>query len=616
MRSIPREIAAASMHDKPTTSEQQSPADIAREAFRRLAIQRVAPTPEAYRQVYDEVAGTQGQPSAEKVLTNFVASLANGPSELARFAHRLTDSLKMRDWGDYDKHLKQLVEKHLILPVATEHTEASANTAASTTPAPDNAGAKDSVAPTPPLKTGSIPLVDDIAPLPAKRISIPLVDDIAPPRPKSASIQLVDDIDAPDQSGQGQTLEAPAPVFNDTQLTRMLREMLVRTLTLAVPSLLQGTPELTTESESLAIAISGARTRQGLTEIETRFKQFCFRIEMKSGDVAEEQELLLRLFKLLIENIGELVEDDSWLNGQIANVQEMLSGPINYASLIDATRSLKEVIYKQSLLKHSLAEAKARVKDMMMTVIDRLGAVATSTGDYHKKIEGYSQKISRAKGVGDLNQVLDDMLRDTRNAQEDTLRSQHDMIAARREVQAAETRIHELESELTQMSELAREDQLTGSLNRRGLDDFLEHEFARSERKKTPLCVALLDLDDFKRLNDTHGHSAGDGALIHLVQVIKTALRTMDIVARFGGEEFVIVLPHTPLEAAVQTVTRVQRELTKQIFMYNNERLLITFSAGVALRKSGEEQTALIARADEALYKAKKAGKNRVVSAD
>jgi diguanylate cyclase len=66
----------------------------------------------------------------------------------------------------------------------------------------------------------------------------------------------------------------------------------------------------------------------------------------------------------------------------------------------------------------------------------------------------------------------------------------------------------------------------------------------------------------------------------------------------------------------MQTVTRVQRELTKQIFMYNNERLLITFSAGVALRKSGEEQTALIARADEALYKAKKAGKNRVVSAD
>jgi diguanylate cyclase len=611
MRSIPREIAAASMQDKPTTSEQQSPADIAREAFRRLAIQRVAPTPEAYRQVYDEVAGTQGQPSAEKVLTNFVASLANGPSELARFAHRLTDSLKMRDWGDYDKHLKQLVEKHLIPPAAAEHAEASAHAAT-----PANAGVKDSVAPTPPLKTGSIPLVDDIAPLPTKRISIPLVDDIAPPRPKSASIPLVDDIDAPDQSSQGQAPEVPAPVFNDTQLTRMLRDMLVRTLTLAVPSLLQGTPELTTESESLAIAISDARTRQGLTEIETRFKQFCFRIEMKSGDVAEEQELLLRLFKLLIENIGELVEDDSWLSGQIANVQEMLSGPINYASLIDATRSLKEVIYKQSLLKHSLAEAKARVKDMMITVIDRLGAVATSTGDYHKKIENYSQKISRAKGVGDLNRVLDDMLRDTRNAQEDTLRSQHDMIAARREVQAAETRIHELESELTQMSELAREDQLTGSLNRRGLDDFLEHEFARSERKKSPLCVALLDLDDFKRLNDTHGHSAGDGALIHLVQVIKTALRTMDIVARFGGEEFVIVLPHTPLEAAVQTVTRVQRELTKQIFMYNNERLLITFSAGVALRKSGEEQTALIARADEALYKAKKAGKNRVISAE
>jgi diguanylate cyclase len=190
------------------------------------------------------------------------------------------------------------------------------------------------------------------------------------------------------------------------------------------------------------------------------------------------------------------------------------------------------------------------------------------------------------------------------------------MIAARQDVQAAENRIQELEKQLEEMSELVREDQLTGSLNRRGLDDVFEREFARSERRNSPLCIALLDLDDFKRLNDTYGHTAGDEALIHLVRVVKDTLRTMDVIGRFGGEEFLIVLPDTPMEEAAQTVTRVQRELTKRIFMHNNEKLLITFSAGVALRKPGEEPTALIQRADAALYKAKRAGKNRVVPAE
>jgi diguanylate cyclase len=295
---------------------------------------------------------------------------------------------------------------------------------------------------------------------------------------------------------------------------------------------------------------------------------------------------------------------------------DLLSGPISHSALMDATRSLKEVIYKQSLLKHSLTEAKATVKNMMMTFIDRLSAVAASTGVYHEKMDQYVHKIGQAKGIGELNRILQDVMHDTKAAQTEALRSRDEMLAARQEVQDAETRIHELEGKLAELSELVREDQLTGSLNRRGLDEVFEREVARSERRKSPLCIAMLDLDDFKKLNDTHGHTAGDHALIHLVKVVKDTLRVMDVIARFGGEEFMIVLPETPLEDAVQTVTRVQRELTKQIFMYNNQRLLITFSAGVALHHPGEVQESIIKRADEALYKAKKAGKNRVVAAE
>ena len=102
----------------------------------------------------------------------------------------------------------------------------------------------------------------------------------------------------------------------------------------------------------------------------------------------------------------------------------------------------------------------------------------------------------------------------------------------------------------------------------------------------------------------------------HLVQIVKSTLRSMDVIARYGGEEFLIVLPESTVEAAVTSMTRLQRELTKHFFMHENEKVLITFSAGVAMRREGEDQDSLLKRADQAMYTAKRTGKNRVVVAD
>ncbi|GAB3537646.1 hypothetical protein GCM10027343_01350 [Noviherbaspirillum agri] len=573
-----------------------SPADIAREAFRRLAVRRIAPTPDAYREIYEEIAGksTQGnQGSAEQVLADFANALSNAasaPDAVRRRAAEFKRAADKRDWQEYSRQLAALVEAHLARqeePAAAAALAAAPNT----TPAATEPADKKPAA------------------------SIPLVDDIPAPAAKPRSISLVDDDE--DTAARQKPVRGPAasPAVAETRKMQLMRDLLTRTLTLAVGSLLRGVPALAEEAEALAASIKEAATEQELNNISTRLKQLCFKIELKADDLTQERELLLRLFKLLLDNVGELLEDDSWLSGQVAAVQNVLNGPINPLALQDATRSLKEVIYKQSALKYSLAEAKATVKTMMMTFIDRLGAIASSTGNYHEKIDKYSQKISNAKEIVELNAILQDVMHDTKVAQTEALRSRDDMVAARTQVQEAEARIQELETKLEQLSELVREDTLTGSLNRRGLEDVFERELARCERRNSPLCISMLDLDDFKRLNDTYGHAAGDEALIHLVRVIKDTLRTLDVIARFGGEEFLIVLPDTTLDDAVKTITRVQRELTKQIFMYNQQRLLITFSAGVALRQPGEDSTALIKRADEALYAAKKAGKNRVIAA-
>ena len=230
---------------------------------------------------------------------------------------------------------------------------------------------------------------------------------------------------------------------------------------------------------------------------------------------------------------------------------------------------------------------------------------------FHAWMQGLSSGLSIA---GDVNQLLDGILR-TNPQREEALSLNIDALMAREQARAAESRVRELEAELAKMRELISEDQLTGSLNRRGLDSALEREMARAARNQSPLCMALLDLDDFKKLNDTHGHCAGDAALVHLVRVVKDTLRKMDVVARFGGEEFMILLPDTPLEKGMQTLCRVQSELAQHVLIHNGKHLPMCFSAGVTLCKVGENQGDLIERADHALYIAKKTGKNRVVSA-
>jgi diguanylate cyclase len=409
---------------------------------------------------------------------------------------------------------------------------------------------------------------------------------------------------------------APADISRSgDQSVQTLREMLAKLLSSCAAPLVDSDPELVAESESLSTAVKEVRSEDALVAIGGRVRNLCLQLEEKGANLAEQQGLQLRLLKLLLENVSELIEDGSWVKGQIGLVQKLISGPIDSHTLEDATRTLKDAIYKQGKLKQSLSEAKVTLKNMMTTVIDQLGTIASSTDDYHGKLGEYVEKINLAEDITELSHILDDVTRETRSVQMQTMRSRDEMVAARREVEQAEARIHSLESQLEQLSELVREDQLTGSLNRRGLEDVYQREAARADRNGTPLCIAMLDLDNFKALNDTHGHSVGDEALVHLVKVVKQTLRTTDVIGRYGGEEFLILLPDTAIEEASAVLLRLQRELTKRYFMQNNERLLITFSAGVALRAKGEEQSTLVKRVDEALYRAKRAGKNCVVGA-
>jgi diguanylate cyclase len=412
-------------------------------------------------------------------------------------------------------------------------------------------------------------------------------------------------------SDSSKTSAAVAAAGGSPEILSQLRELLAHTL----ENTQHSQPELSNEIQALVQQVRSAANQKQIADLANQLRKFWLKLELRGGDKVKIQEGLLRLLRLLVENVSELVADDKWMHGQISTLQDLIEQPLDKNAIADAERSLRNAIIKQSTLKHSLSDAKNTLKSLMTTFIDRLGDLTESTGDYHTKIEDYSQKIGGADNITELSHILADIMQDTRVIQASALRSHEELVLTRKQANEAEERVRKLEQELEQVSELVREDQLTGALNRRGMEETLEREFKRADRAKAMISVALLDIDNFKQLNDTLGHQGGDDALIHLTRVIKDALRPSDSVARYGGEEFLIILPDTGMQQAMETLERLQRELTKKFFLHNNERKLITFSAGVALRAEDEDKEDLIGRADKAMYHAKQSGKNRVVSA-
>ena len=402
-------------------------------------------------------------------------------------------------------------------------------------------------------------------------------------------------------------------VSRASELLPELRDLFVYAMESVVSTQLDDDPELAAEARAIAATMRTANTVQSMQEILGAVKRFAFRLEFLSEDRKELRSGLLKLLQLMIDNVSELVVDDNWLNGQIGVVRDIVAHPLNLRSISDAERRLKEVIFKQSQLKHSLIEAKEALKQMLAGFVDHLSEFADSTSDYHDKIETCVAKISKAEDISQLEDVLAEVISETRIIQINAQRSRDELRASKRRVEEADRRINELQTELEKTSTLVRHDQLTGAFNRRGLEEAFENEVARSQRRKSPLCVALLDIDNFKKLNDSLGHDVGDAALIHLVTVIRETLRPQDTLARFGGEEFIILLPDTPIDDAKKALVRLQRELTKRIFLTDNEKVLITFSAGVTDFRIDDNQTSVTKRADEAMYSAKKTGKNRVV---
>lgn len=245
-------------------------------------------------------------------------------------------------------------------------------------------------------------------------------------------------------------------------------------------------------------------------------------------------------------------------------------------------RSLKELV-------EETGDISERLSDNLQTKnrsLQKNAATLESSQDSQEILRLVASIVAEVAGIGETVNASSEELRQTRQA------------------------MHQLQAELEQANRMLGEDILTKTLNRRGLDNALAREVGRVKRSRGSLSLVMADLDHFKNINDSFGHEAGDRMIVHFAELIQSVLRQADALARFGGEEFVIVLPEADITGAQMLVHRLQIMMAKTPLVFGGKEITASFSAGIAQHKDNEEGVDLLRRADIALYAAKAAGRN------
>jgi diguanylate cyclase len=595
-------------------SEMNSPSDIARETLKRLAMERVPPTPDNYRAFYHRIAGTADEDCfPAQAFKRIIGKLPTVTPTQLRFSRQFERAVGQKSWPPVARAIIELCESSQTPnlswpPLLQQLLDQFERRQSDLTPARKREALNHVL-----TSSGSDPatLHSRLTGL-IRSWANGSEDNAVLLDAEDASAKETPDADgvtaAPDEGG-------PAPVTRIAALAPELGHELSTMMHRGVTAFVNDNPDLSKAVVQVANQLAANPSRDDLPGLQANLSELALKLEWAGEDQGSIRQSLIALLQLVVQNISQLVIDDQWLSGQLTILHQVFSQPLDIRNLDEVERRLRDVIDQQGRLKKELSDAQLRLKQMLAGFIDRLADMSDSAGTFHDTLEACAHEIEKAQDINALSDVVEHMLRETRAAQATAQRSREDLQSLRRQVDFANTEIAKLQHELHHTSELVRHDPLTGILNRKGLDEALKREIARAQRRSSALCIGLLDVDNFKRINDTHGHHAGDAALQHLTEVVKENLRPQDSLGRYGGEEFLIILPDTDPEHAVAAMQRLQRALTNRYFLTAGQKLLITFSAGVAKLDPDEPPENAIDRADKAMYRAKHAGKNRVMMA-
>lgn len=313
----------------------------------------------------------------------------------------------------------------------------------------------------------------------------------------------------------------------------------------------------------------------------------------------------------LTASLTDLAENDSWAQGQCAVMRTTIDEGLSARGVRAVSELLRDTRERQGQLRAEREQARDSLKGLINLMLSELDELGSQTGNFHASVGRYADVIASADSLESLAGVVREMVVESRSVQGLVQQTQARLHAEHDKASGLTRRVNELEAEMRRLSDEVTTDPLTQVANRRGLMQAFDALRAGHERTGGALSVGLLDVDNFKRLNDDLGHNVGDEALKSLAAVVSKTLRPTDIVARYGGEEFVVLLPDTAVDEGAQILTRLQRSLSGGLFLHEKKQVLVTFSAGVTEYRAGERIEEALERADQSLYEAKHTGKNR-----
>ncbi len=249
------------------------------------------------------------------------------------------------------------------------------------------------------------------------------------------------------------------------------------------------------------------------------------------------------------------------------------------------------------------------VKEIIVEFLSKSNAEGEGLSAYAQMLSEFTSQVESVDDIADIKHLVTDLLDETKRRETATQQMQ-----ATLETMALEMK--RLRAEVSKLNSEATTDSLTKVNNRRAFDMEIENFISSAKANQKPLCMLLIDLDDFKKFNDKFGHTIGDKVLRFVATLLKNNIKGCDSVSRFAGEQFSILLPDTAYKGAMILAEKIRDKLSKQTLSDSAEKIelgTVTASFGVAPYQYGESSEQLIRRADRCMHEAKRAGKNRVI---
>lgn len=572
------------MSTPPTTP----PAQLAKAALRRLAEQRLEPTPDNFRKAYEAESGVVTEPESvgpaatapnqaeegerwSKLIGRILRGAERGGRQWT--AARKKDSLQRVLEGS--KNSGQRLHQRLSQLVQSWDSDTLDNT-----------------------------LMDDVAESPESS-ELLQADPAAPQTGVTATADATASSPAPEH------LDNPAHAHADWPANAThAAEQLSATVHAALPSATGAEAD-----EALRKALDATRLAAPEPEALDAARQELTQACEQARRVIEHRHSLIDqltgLCQSLTDSLVDLSEDDSWAQGQAQAMRHQLEAGLNHRGVRHVQQLLSDARERQKQLKVERAAARDALKHLIHQMLQEIGELGSTTDRFQTNLGRYADTIGQADSLESLTGVVREMVEESRAVQSVVAQTQVRLHNEHAKATALTERVRTLEDEIRKLSDEVSTDPLTQIANRRGMMRAFEAEQARVDRQGASLAIGLLDVDNFKKLNDQMGHQTGDEALKFLARRVGECLRPVDVVARYGGEEFVVLLPDTAAEEGQQVLTRLQRTLSAEFFTHEDKKVFITFSAGVTSYRPGEAIEAALERADVGLYEAKRTGKNR-----